>query len=149
MLVILLDKVNKLGGLGDKVEVKAGFARNYLFPQQKAVPATKQHIERFEARRAEIEADQAKTLAAAKARAEKIVTLGSITISSKAGEEGKLFGSVGNRDIATALSAAGVEVSKSDVRLPHGALRATGEHEVNIHIHTEVSAKLTVNIVAE
>lgn len=149
MLVILLDKVNRLGVLGDKVEVKAGFARNYLFPQEKAVPATKKNIEHFEVRRAEIEAKRNEILAAAKARAEKISALGSVTILSKAGEEGKLFGSVGNRDIANAISAAGVDINKSEVRLPNGVLRTTGEHTVNIHIHTDVTATLNINIAAE
>ncbi|PIJ52057.1 50S ribosomal protein L9 [Erwinia sp. OLTSP20] len=148
MQVILLDKVTNLGSLGDQVNVKAGYARNYLVPQGKAVPATKKNIEFFETRRAELEAKQAETLAAANARAEKINALGNVTIASKAGDEGKLFGSVGTRDIADAVTVAGVEITKSEVRLPEGVLRTTGEHEVSFQVHSEVIAKLTVNIVA-
>ncbi|MER2471215.1 50S ribosomal protein L9 [Photorhabdus laumondii] len=149
MQIILLDKVANLGGLGDQVNVKPGYARNYLVPQGKAVPATKKNIEFFEARRAELEANLANVLVTAEARAEKINALGSVTIASKAGDEGKLFGSVGTRDIADAVTAAGVEVSKSEVRLPNGVLRTIGEHEVNFQVHSDVFAKLNVNIVAE
>lgn len=115
MQVILLDKVANLGSLGDQVNVKAGYARNFLVPQGKAVPATKKNIEFFEARRAELEAKLAEVLAAANARAEKINALETVTIASKAGDEGKLFGSIGTRDIADAVTAAGVEVAKSEV----------------------------------
>ena len=111
MQVILLDKVANLGSLGDQVNVKAGYARNFLVPQGKAVPATKKNIEFFEARRAELEAKLAEVLAAANARAEKINALETVTIVSKAGDEGKLFGSIGTRDIADAVTAAGVEVA--------------------------------------
>ena len=111
MQVILLDKVANLGSLGDQVNVKAGYARNFLVPQGKAVPATKKNVEFFEARRAELEAKLADVLSAAEARATKINELGSVTIASKAGDEGKLFGSIGTRDIAEAISAAGVEVA--------------------------------------
>ncbi|MCC8464607.1 MULTISPECIES: 50S ribosomal protein L9 [Photorhabdus] len=149
MQIILLDKVANLGSLGDQVNVKPGYARNYLVPQGKAVPATKKNIEFFEARRAELEANLANVLAIAEARAEKINALGSVTIASKAGDEGKLFGSVGTRDIADAVIAAGVEVSKSEVRLPNGVLRTIGEHEVNFQVHSDVFAKLNVNVVAE
>ncbi|PQQ37299.1 50S ribosomal protein L9 [Photorhabdus luminescens] len=149
MQIILLDKVANLGSLGDQVNVKPGYARNYLVPQGKAVPATKKNIEFFEARRAELEANLANVLATAEARAEKINALGSVTIASKAGDEGKLFGSVGTRDIADAVTAAGVEVSKSEVRLTNGVLRTIGEHEVNFQVHSDVFAKLNVNIVAE
>ncbi|SFN04358.1 LSU ribosomal protein L9P [Izhakiella capsodis] len=149
MQVILLDKVANLGSLGDQVNVKAGYARNYLVPQGKAVPATKKNVEFFETRRAELEAKQAETLASANARAEKINALGTVTIASKAGDEGKLFGSIGARDIADAVTAAGVEVAKSEVRLPQGVLRNTGEHEISFHVHSDVFAKLTVNVVAE
>ncbi|MCC8373889.1 50S ribosomal protein L9 [Photorhabdus sp. HUG-39] len=149
MQIILLDKVANLGSLGDQVNVKPGYARNYLVPQGKAVPATKKNIEFFEARRAELEANLANVLAIAEARAEKINALGSVTIASKAGDEGKLFGSVGTRDIADAVIAAGVEVSKSEVRLPNGVLRTIGEHEVNFQVHSDVFAKLNVNVIAE
>ncbi|EPY3172837.1 50S ribosomal protein L9 [Shigella sonnei] len=145
MQVILLDKVANLGSLGDQVNVKAGYARNFLVPQGKAVPATKKNIEFFEARRAKL----AEVLAAANARAEKINALETVTIASKAGDEGKLFGSIGTRDIADAVTAAGVEVAKSEVRLPNGVLRTTGEHEVSFQVHSEVFAKVIVNVVAE
>lgn len=149
MEIILLDKVANLGSLGDKVDVKAGYARNYLVPQEKAVPATKKNVEFFEARRAELEAKLADVLDAAKARAEKINSLATVTITSKAGDEGKLFGSIGTRDIAQAITAAGVEVAKSEVRLPNGVLRTVGEHEVHFQMHSDVFAKLNVNIIAE
>lgn len=149
MEIILLDKVANLGSLGDKVDVKAGYARNYLVPQQKAVPATKKNVEFFEARRAELEAKLADVLDTAKARAEKINSLATVTIASKAGDEGKLFGSIGTRDIAQAVTAAGVEVAKSEVRLPNGVLRTVGEHEVHFQVHSDVFAKLNVNIIAE
>lgn len=147
MQIILLDKVTNLGGLGDKVNVKAGYARNYLVPQGKAVPATKQNIEYFDARRAELEAKLAETLAAAKARADKISALGTVTIATKAGEGGKLFGSIGARDIADAITAAGQAVAKSEIRLPEGVLRTIGEHTVALQIHSEVSASITITIV--
>ncbi|HGJ5874461.1 MULTISPECIES: 50S ribosomal protein L9 [Arsenophonus] len=149
MEIILLDKVANLGSLGDKVDVKAGYARNYLVPQQKAVPATKKNVEFFEARRAELEAKLADVLDTAKARAEKINSLATVTIASKAGDEGKLFGSIGTRDIAQAVTAAGAEVAKSEVRLPNGVLRTVGEHEVHFQVHSDVFAKLNVNIIAE
>lgn len=149
MQIILLDKVANLGSLGDKVDVKAGYARNYLVPLGKAVPATKKNVEFFEARRAELEAKLADVLAVAEGRAEKINSLATVTIASKAGDEGKLFGSIGTRDIAHAVTAAGVEVMKSEVRLPNGVLRTVGEHEVHFQVHSDVFAKLNVNIIAE
>ena len=149
MQIILLDKVANLGSLGDKVVVKAGYARNFLIPQGKAVPATKKNIEFFEARRAELEAKLADVLAVAEARAEKINSLATVTITSKAGDEGKLFGSIGTRDIAQAVTTAGVEVAKSEVRLPNGVLRTVGQHEVHFQVHSNVFAKLNVNIIAE
>jgi len=148
MQVILLDKVANLGNLGDQVNVKAGYARNFLVPQGKAVPATKKNVEFFETRRAELEAKQADVLAVSNARAEKINALGNVTIASKAGDEGKLFGSIGARDIADAVTAAGVEVNKSEVRLANGVLRTTGEHEVEFQVHSDVLAKLIVNVVS-
>ncbi|PHM37370.1 50S ribosomal protein L9 [Xenorhabdus innexi] len=149
MQVILLDKVANLGSLGDQVNVKAGYARNFLVPQGKAVPATKKNIEFFEARRAELEAKLADVLTAAQARAEQIKALGTVTVASKAGDEGKLFGSIGTRDIADAVTAAGVAVSKSEVRLPNGVLRTVGEHEVHFQVHSDVFAQLNVSIVPE
>ncbi|MCC5852265.1 MAG: 50S ribosomal protein L9 [Alkalimonas sp.] len=149
MNIILLDKVANLGGLGDQVAVKAGYARNYLFPQGKAVPANKANIEKFEQRRAELEAKLAEGLAAAQKRAEQIAALEEVTIASKAGDEGKLFGSIGTRDIADAITEAGVAVTKSEVKLPHGTLRETGEFEIDLQLHAEVTATVKLVVVAE
>lgn len=149
MNVILLDKIANLGNLGDQVSVKAGYARNFLLPQGKAVVANAANTEVFEARRAELEAKLAADLAAATQRAEKISALESVVIASKAGDEGKLFGSIGNRDIADAVTAAGVELAKSEVRLPLGAIRTTGEFEVEVQVHTEVKAIVKLSVVAE
>src|SRR5690625_2196635 len=128
MDVILLEKVGKLGDIGDQVVVKAGFGRNFLLPQGKAIRATPENVAEFEKRRAELEAAAAAKKAEAEARAAKLAEL-SITISSNAGDEGKLFGSVGTRDIAEAITAAGVEVTNAEVKLPEGALREVGEYE--------------------
>ncbi|HHT7860807.1 TPA: 50S ribosomal protein L9 [Pasteurella multocida] len=149
MQVILLDKVVHLGNIGDQVNVKSGFARNFLIPQGKAVMATKANIEYFEARRAELEAKAAEVLAAAQARAAKLAELGSVTISSKAGDEGRLFGSITTRDVADAVTAAGVEVAKSEVRLSTGPIRTLGDHEVKFQLHGEVFATVNVIVVAE
>lgn len=149
MQVILLDKIANLGGLGDQVVVKSGFARNFLFPQGKAVPATKANIETFDARRAELEAKIADQLVAAQARADKLEALAEVTLVSKAGDEGKLFGSIGTRDIADAISAVGVEVAKSEVRLPLGTIRETGEFDVSIAVHSEVTTTIKVIVIAE
>ncbi|WP_300174933.1 50S ribosomal protein L9 [uncultured Aliivibrio sp.] len=148
MQVILLDKIGNLGSLGDQVNVKAGYARNFLIPQGKVVMATKANVEMFETRRAELEANVAKQLAAAEARAESVNAL-EVTIASKSGDEGKLFGSIGNRDIADAATAAGVAIAKSEVRLSEGALRTTGSFEVSIQLHSEVFATLKLVVVAE
>jgi len=148
MEVILLEKIGKLGNLGDKVSVKAGFGRNYLVPQGKAVPATAGNVEKFEARRAELEAAAAEALTAAQARAEALAGL-NVSIVSKAGDEGKLFGSIGTRDIADAATAAGQEICKSEVRLPEGALRNIGEFEIAVQLHAEVTAAINVTVVAE
>ncbi|MCE2570677.1 50S ribosomal protein L9 [Motilimonas eburnea] len=148
MDIILLDKVANLGTLGDTVSVKAGYARNFLFPQGKAVPANKANTEKFEARRAELEAKIAADLSAAEQRGEKLNALEAIVIASKAGDEGKLFGSIGTRDIADAVSAAGVEVAKSEVRLPEGVLRNTGEYDIAIQVHSDVTATVKVSVVA-
>ena len=149
MDIILLDKIANLGGLGDKVTVKSGYARNFLFPQGKAVPATKVNVEKFEQRRAELEAKIAEQHTAAQARADKIAALGEVTIASPAGDEGKLFGSVGTRDIAAAITAAGVEVTKSEVKLPVGTLRETGEFEIDLQIHSDVTATIKLVIIQE
>lgn len=149
MQIILLDKVANLGSLGDQVNVKAGYARNFLIPQGKAVPATKKNVEFFEARRAELEAKLADVLKAAEQRAAEINALEKVTIASKAGDEGRLFGSIGTRDIADAVNARGVNVSKSEVRLPNGVLRTVGEHEVSFQVHGEVFTKVIIDIVPE
>lgn len=148
MQVILLDKIANLGGLGDQVNVKAGYARNFLIPQAKAVMATKANVEMFDARRAELEAKVAEQHAAAQARAEALNVLEGVVIASKAGDEGKLFGSIGTRDIAEAVSAAGVALVKSEVRLPEGALRTTGEFEVSVQLSSDVFATVKLNVVA-
>ena len=148
MQVILLDKIARLGGLGDTVEVKSGFARNFLIPQGKAVMATKANLEVFETRRAELEAKLAGVLAAAEARAAQIAALENVTIESKSGDEGKLFGSIGTRDVADAITAAGVAVSKSEVRMPEGALRYTGEYEIAVLVHADVKTAVKINVVA-
>ncbi|MBO9489635.1 50S ribosomal protein L9 [Endozoicomonas sp. G2_1] len=149
MEVILLDKIAKLGGLGDKVTVKSGYARNYLLPKGKAVFASKANVEHFEARRADLEKKLADELAAAQARAAKVAELGEVTIASKAGDEGKLFGSIGTRDIADAITAAGVEVAKSEVRMPLGTIRETGEFDIAIHLHTDVDTNVKVVVIAQ
>lgn len=148
MNIILLDKVANLGSLGDQVNVKAGYARNFLFPQGKAVPANKANIEMFEARRAELEAKLAADLQAAQERAEKINALEAIVISSKAGDEGKLFGSIGTRDIADAVTAAGVSVEKSEILMPHGTIREVGEYEIELQLHADVLAAVTLKVEA-
>ena len=148
MEVILLEKVANLGSLGDKVKVKAGYGRNFLLPYGKAVPATEANLKAFEERRAELEKAAAERQAAAQARAEALEGA-SFTISSKAGEEGKLFGSIGVRDIADAITAAGTDVEKSEVRLPEGPLRAVGEYEIELQLHSDVSITVNVAVVAE
>ena len=148
MNVILLDKVANLGGLGDQVVVKPGYARNFLFPKGKAVPATKANVEMFEQRRAELEAKLAADLKVAEERAEKVNALEAVVIESKAGDEGKLFGSVGTRDIADAVTAAGVEVQKSEILMPHGTIREIGEFEIELHLHADVFAKINLVVKA-
>ena len=147
MEVILLDKIAHLGGLGDKVKVKSGYARNFLIPMKKAVMATKAKIEKFESMRAELEKKIAEELSAAQARCAKLNELGSITIEAKAGDEGKLFGSIGTRDISDAIKAAGIEVSKSELRLSNGVLRVIGEYEIAISLHPDVKTSIKVTIV--
>ncbi|MGL5292545.1 MAG: 50S ribosomal protein L9 [Aeromonas sp.] len=147
MQVILLDKIAKLGGLGDQVTVKAGYARNYLIPQGKAVMATKANIETFDVRRAELEAKMAAGKAAAEARAAKLAELAVVVIASKSGDEGKLFGSIGTRDVADAITAAGVAVAKSEVRMGN-VLRNTGEYEVVVQLHADVKATVQIQVVA-
>jgi large subunit ribosomal protein L9 len=148
MEVILLDTVENLGGIGDKVKVKPGYARNYLLPQGKATRATAENIAEFEARRTELEAKSAAVISEARARAEKIHGL-KLVIHAKVGSEGKLFGSVGTVDIAEAAEAAGVVIERSELRLAEGPLRMVGEHEVEVHLHSEVSVPITVTVEPE
>ena len=148
MELILLQKVVNLGNLGDKVNVKPGFGRNYLVPQGKAVPATAANLAEFEARRAEYEAKARDALSTAEARKAKLEGA-VVTIHANASTEGKLYGSVGPREIAEALTKAGTEVSKSEVVLGEGAFRNVGEYEVVVHLHADVETPVKVNIVAE
>lgn len=147
MEVILLEKISNLGNLGDKVNVKSGYGRNYLLPQGKATMATPANIEKFEARRAELEKLAADRKSTAEARAAKLNEL-EISITANAGDEGKLFGSIGTHDIAEALTNAGIEVHKSEVRLPNGTIRHTGEFDVALHLHTDVEATIKLIVVA-
>lgn len=148
MEVILLNKVENLGDLGDVVKVRPGYGRNYLIPSGKAVPATEENRKVFEARRAELERAAKEALAAAESRREALADL-VVTITHKAGEEGRLFGSVGTSDIAEAVTAAGVAVERQEVRLPEGPIRQTGEYEIELHLHPEVNVTIKVNVVGE
>jgi large subunit ribosomal protein L9 len=148
MEVILLERIHKLGDLGDKVRVRAGYGRNFLIPQKRAVPATSQNVEKFEAQRAELEKVQMSALASAQARVEAMADT-AVTISAKAGAEGKLYGSIGTAEIAAAVSATGNELEKREVRLPDGPLREVGVHNVTIHLHADAETQVTVTIVAE
>jgi large subunit ribosomal protein L9 len=148
MDVILLEKVKNLGSLGARVSVKPGYGRNFLIPKGKAVPATEANITAFDARRAELERQEAEVLAAAQSRAAQLAEI-AVVIAAKSGDEGKLFGSVGTRDIAEAITASGVSVDKSEVRLPNGAIRNTGEYTVTLHLHSDVNAEVSVTVVAE
>lgn len=145
MEVILLEKVENLGSLGDRVHVKPGYGRNFLIPSGKATPATEEHINAFEARRAELEKTAAEALSEAEARRDRLGDM-VITIKAKAGDEGKLFGSIGTADIAAAIVAEGVEVERSEVRLPEGAFRQLGEYTIQLHLHTDVNTELTLVI---
>lgn len=149
MEVILRSRVHGLGALGDRVQVRPGYGRNYLVPRGLAVPATEEHIRRFEAERAELESQQRDREQAALSRGETLDALPVIAISRKAGPEGRLFGSVSNVDIAAAVVAAGVELGKNEVSLPDGPLRMLGEHQVRVRLSGGVAATLTLNIVAE
>ena len=148
MDLILLQKVVNLGNLGDKVSVKPGYGRNFLVPQGKAVPATAANVAEFEAKRADYEAKAQASLDAANARQGKLADA-SVTVSANASTEGKLYGSVGPREIADALTKAGTEVSKSEVVLGEGAFRTVGEYEVVLHLHADVETPVKVNVVAE
>ena len=149
MQVILLETIKNLGDLGAVVDVRSGYGRNFLIPQGKALPATKENLATVEARRAELEAQAAEQLAAAQARGEKLANA-EITLAAKAGDEGKLFGSVGTRDIAEAITVqTGVEVEKAEVKLPNGALRHTGEFEIDVQLHSDVTVAIKLAIVPE
>ncbi|WP_163648267.1 50S ribosomal protein L9 [Modicisalibacter sp. 'Wilcox'] len=148
MEVILLDKIGKLGALGDKVTVKPGYGRNYLVPYGLAVPATKDNVAAFEAQRAELEAQATERQREAEERAEQLNDI-ELSLVAKAGDEGKLFGSIGPRDLADALTQAGIDVAKSEVRMPEGPIRATGEYDVQLHLHAEVDATVRIVVVAE
>ena len=148
MEVILLNKVENLGNLGDVVNVKAGYGRNYLIPSGVAVLATADNRKVYEERRAALEQAAAEALAAAQARRDRLQDI-SVTLIHKAGEEGKLFGSVGTTDIVAAVVAAGGVIEKQEVRLPEGPIRQTGEYAVELHFHPEVNVSIKVNVVAE
>jgi large subunit ribosomal protein L9 len=147
MEIILLQKVDNVGGIGDLVRVKSGYARNYLIPQGKATLATAENKAKFELRRAELEAKAAAELAAAQARAKKLEGL-VVKLEMQAGTEGKLFGSVGTVDIAEAITKQGIEIERSEIRLADGPLRSVGEHRVALHLHTDVNVEVTVAIEA-
>ncbi|MEE9494539.1 MAG: 50S ribosomal protein L9 [Gammaproteobacteria bacterium] len=148
MEIILLEKVANLGNLGDRVNVKSGYGRNFLIPTGKATPATEEQVKLFEERRAELEAAAVELHATAEARREKLEGM-VLTIVAKSGDEGKLFGSIGTMDIAAAVGEAGVEIDRNEVRLPEGAFRQLGEYTVAIHLHTDVDVDIALNIVAE
>lgn len=148
MNVILLERFGNLGDIGDEVVVKAGFARNYLIPQSKAVRATKDNRAVFEERRAELEQAANEQLTAAQARAAKLEGL-SLTMVVKAGEEGKLYGSVGTQDIADKVTEEAIEVAKAEIRLPEGVIRAIGDYEIDIQLHSDVTVAVALSVVAE
>ena len=148
MEVILLEKVENLGNLGDKVTVKPGYGRNYLVPQGIAKPATKENLEEFEARRAELERQAREALEHAQARAEKLQDL-VLEIPAKVGSEGKLFGSVGPIDIEQALAEKEITVERKEVRMHDGPIRVVGEHPVDIHLHSDVDVQITVKVIEE
>ena len=145
MDLILLEKVENLGEIGDQVKVKSGYGRNYLLPQGKALLATSENVARMEALRSELEAKANTELAEASARAEKLTGL-VITVASRVGPEGKLFGSVGPIDVAEALAEMGHEVQRSEIRMPDGAIRVTGEHQAMLHLHSDVNVDITIRV---
>ncbi|MFT4562650.1 MAG: large subunit ribosomal protein L9 [Gammaproteobacteria bacterium] len=148
MEVILLEKIHRLGNLGDKVRVRAGYGRNYLIPQKRAVPATADNVEKFEGQRAELEKAQSSALSAALSRLEKLSGL-EVTVSAKAATEGKLYGSIGTAEIAEAVCATGNQLEKREVRLAEGPIRDVGTHEVVVHLHADAEATITVNVLSE
>jgi large subunit ribosomal protein L9 len=148
MEVILLEKVANLGNIGDRVKVRSGFGRNFLLPHGKATLATAENVAKFEARRAELERVAHEQLDSAQRRAEDLKDF-RLTITAKAGTEGKLFGSIGTSDIAEACTRAGHPISRSEVRLPAGPLRTVGEHTVDLHLHADIDVQLPITIIAE
>lgn len=148
MEVILLEKVENLGSLGDKVSVRSGYGRNYLIPQGKAVTATGDNLQKFEARRAELEKAAHAALADAQARAEKFGSM-HVNIARKVGDENKLFGSVGTVDIAEAFTQAGAKLERHEVRMPTGAIRIAGDYEIDLHLHADVNVKGKISVIPE
>ena len=148
MDVILLQKVANLGNIGDRVKVRSGYGRNFLLPEGKATLATADNVARFEARRAELERLALEQLSTAEERAGALKEF-KLTISAKAGTEGKLFGSIGTADIAEAATREGLKIERSEVRLPAGPLRTVGEHVVSVHLHADIDVPLHITIVAE
>ncbi|MGD2054562.1 MAG: 50S ribosomal protein L9 [Gammaproteobacteria bacterium] len=148
MEIILLERIDRLGGLGELVNVRPGFARNYLLPQGKAKLATPENIAEIEARRAELEKHEAEILAAARARAEKLDGL-EVSITAKSGGEGKLFGSITNANITEAINEKGIEIEKSEIRMPEGPIRLAGEYDIDVHLHAEVNATIKLTVIGE
>lgn len=148
MEVILLEKIRNLGDVGAKIGVKPGYGRNFLIPRKKAVAATASNMAKFESQRAEFERKAAEVLAVAKARAEKLAAI-VITLTAQASDEGKLFGSVGTKEIANAIASTGNEINRKEILLPEGAIRQAGEHVINLLLHSDVIVPLKINIVAE
>jgi large subunit ribosomal protein L9 len=148
MQVILLEKIRNLGSLGEEVKVRSGFGRNYLIPYGKAVIANEENRKQFEARRAELEAVQADAFGKAQARAQKLDGA-TVQIVRKVSEDGKLFGSVGMRDIVEALTAGGFEVEKSEIHFDHGPIKDVGDYEISVSLHAEVNAKIHLSVVGE
>jgi len=147
MNVILLEKIGRLGELGDTTNVKSGYARNFLFPQGKAIPATKENLEQFEQRKTELQAAHNTKVADAQARAKKVDGV-SLTIEVNASDEGKLFGSVGTKDIADALNTkTGSDITKSEVHMPHGVIRDLGDFELSLDLGYDVQALISVSII--
>jgi large subunit ribosomal protein L9 len=146
--VILLEKVDHLGDLGEKVSVRPGYGRNYLIPSGRAVAATEANLKAFEERRAELEEEAARSLTAAESRRETLDAL-AVTVARKAGDEGKLFGSVGTQDIAAAVQEMGIALERHEVRLPEGPFRAAGVYEVTLHLHADVDATIRLAVVPE
>lgn len=149
MDVILLEKVGRLGVVGDKVAVKSGYGRNYLIPTGKAIFATADNVARFEQQRAELLKNAADKLAAARARAEALGNIDELVIKAVAGQEGRLFGSIGAKDVADAATAAGVEVTKSEIKMPAGAIRDLGSYDIDVQLHADITQTVKVTVVAE